>query len=442
MTGRGGSGRGRGRGKPATSHPGSQSIPRNEKGNRTHSGARGFTPQEKVAEKKERKREIKREAEAAARERQAAIARRLAEEEGKESQDPPAGPPPDMDTQPETFINKDRIDELGLGSEDEDTEPEDIDDPPEEPEPTRKEEKPEAFRTDDQFWGYGAVTPFNSANYSENTSHTNSQTQFKKKELLMLKWLRGAAATILNEPDSFVSLPKIVGDTAPTKWMRPYNGTIRDMMTKMGFSPGNIVKVCHYSGFAKVKGQSLPGGVTIEAGKYKGRRAILPGMQYGSFPYNVSYSYRSDQVYLGITTIKSGVRLGKIGGKPRHGVFLITDDWIKNQLSAMYGGQVPEGTTGTWYDLERYFIAAQKAITDKGQVFQLTLTESNALTYTSKVAYIKVSRAAYAYMKKLKKLHPQEYSQLLSEKPYQRYLNTTGERKPFESAHLGNYHDS
>lgn len=346
-------------------------------------------------------------------------------------------------TEPLDFTNKDVLENYDLSDDEEEQEeqPEDFVDPAE-PEPTRKEEKPDSFKADGQFWGYGAVTPFNSANYMENVTHTNSQTEFKSKELLMFKWLRGAAATILNDPDSFVSLPKIVGDTAPTKWMKPYQGSIRDMMSKMGFSAGNIVKVCHYSGFAKVKGQSLPGGVTIDEGKYKGRRAILPGMQYGSFAYNVSYSYRSDSVSMGITTIKSGVRLGRIGGKPRHGVFLVTDQWIKSQLSTMFGGKVPDGTTGTWYDLERYFIAAQKQITDKGQTLQLTLTESNDLTYTSQVSYIKTARQAYSYMKKLKRNNPNEYAQLLTTAPYQRFLNVSGLRKPFESAHLGNFHNS
>ncbi len=275
------------------------------------------------------------------------------EEDTKDNTEPEFQTTPGMDTQ---------------------TEPED---PPDEP---TKKSQPQFTATkgnkaNNAFWGYGAVTAYNATNYRSNVDHKQTAKEFKNREKALMIYLRSSAATLLNRPGAFIQLPKIAGNSMPTKWSKPFDGGINEMASKMGFQKGNIVKVCHYSGFARWKGQSLPGGVTIDAGTYKDRRAILPGQRYGATAYNVNYSYRSATVDMGAVQTKKGTRLGQIGGRPHHGSFLITQEWIQSQLTSIYT-TVADGKVGSWYDVESYLIGLQKSITDKGGVFQISINNN------------------------------------------------------------------
>ncbi len=52
---------------------------------------------------------------------------------------------------------------------------------------------------------------------------------------------------------------------------------------------------------------------------------------------------------------------------------------------------------------------------------------------------MKVARKAYAYMKKLKETNSREYTELLSQASYQKFLLNTDTPTEFEGIYLNNY---
>ncbi len=206
----------------------------------------------------------------------------------------------------------------------------------------------------------------------------------------------------------------IVSQTAPTKWPKPYNGTLNELAKKVGFAPNTMVKIRHTTGYAKVRGQATPGGVTIDEGKYKGRRAVLPGQGYTSRAYNLLYSWKSLTVTMTKVVTKKGVQIGRIGGKPHHGAFLITTDWLNYNLYNIYGIQI-ENRNGDIFDLIYYFNQVTKGLEERGSPIQVSIEEGNAFAFASKAAYLQLEREAFHYMTKLKARNPDQYEKLLKD---------------------------
>ncbi len=235
-------------------------------------------------------------------------------------------------------------------------------------------------------WGYGQYAPFSASAYTNYASKTNNTTERRHRQGELITYLRGAAAELIETPDDFTRLPMIVSQTAPTKWPQPYNGTLNELCKKCGFAPNNMVKIRHTTGYAKVRGQATPGGVTIDAGKYQGRRAVLPGQGYTSRAYNLLYSYKSLTVTMTKVVTKKGVQIGRIGGKPHHGAFLITTDWLTYNLYNIYNTQI-DNRPGDIFDLIYFFNQATRGLEERGSPIQVSIEEGNAFAFASKAAY-------------------------------------------------------
>ena len=278
-------------------------------------------------------------------------------------------------------------------------------------------------------------------------SVTGSQRAYLNSKLSLKRALTGLSATYMDDRTRTL-FPKYEASMKPTRTDKPYDGDILDLLKTIGLRDGNRCTVDLEYGFAKLTTKPKPGVIEFTSSiadsarfvrqdfdvnmlkEVAGKKALLPGaggidvvcsnIQYCYTPLIVSYS-----AYESRRTLRR--RFGKIGGKPKRGHYLLTQEWLNQQGRAMFGKQ-PEGDV-TLLDLGTYLETAFASVISHGGQCEFALMSHGAPKFFSDTMRLKLTRKVIAATKKIKKKDGKVYNEMINNPTVKAYYlgrNSTG----------------
>ncbi len=197
----------------------------------------------------------------------------------------------------------------------------------------------------------------------------------------------------------------------PVKMAKETDMSWKAFKELVGLERGMRCKLVLFEGFGKTRVQSKSKGIIIDAGRFAGRKALIPGLGKNFTGYNLRYTRQSLHVELTVRKKKKYVQVGK-KAKTYSGVLFVTSDWIARMANST---ELPTraGAVATISLLTQMCAHAHLLIVQAGYTNELQILETNDFHGEGTLDYLKGIRATRAKLLKLKGTHPMEYASLM-----------------------------